>query len=475
MNKQISTTRTTESTPRLVENNGQKDHCLTEFEAQVHSEIETNEDNNVQINTHFYQLYGLVVLVVTFGILGVWSAVAPLSGAIVAQGFVVAASNAKEVQHLKGGIIEKIYVKEGDIVKINDPIIKLNDTQEKAELDLVKTQYYEAIGNIARLDAQLNEAKQISFPDELLQMENIPQKQRIIANQTKMFQSLTQIHKKTLLILEQSITQTEKQIEGLQNRVQVEKQQAELYQTEISERRRLYKLKLDSKVRLKEMERDALSLQANIHEDEAEILRLSIKLTEIRNKILLEKQNYVNQLVSDLQKFQTQQIDLKVRWLALEDTLKRTLVRSPGDGAIVGFEIDTIGAVVSPGALICEVIPQDKKFAIKAKIRLIDIDKVYPSQPVDIRFSAFNTRFTRVISGNVVRVSADSLEDNEGNYYYEAKIVVNEKGYEIIKDNEFEIIPGMPVEAMIKIEERTFLSYLLKPFQDMLAHAFNEE
>jgi len=223
------------------------------------------------------------------------------------------------------------------------------------------------------------------------------------------------------------------------------------------------------------MERDKLEIEGKLYDAQAEISRLSVHIAEIENQIVLENQTYLNQVVSELQEAQAKQVDLKVRWLALDDTLKRTLIRAPGAGAVVGLELDTVGAVVAPAAVICEIVPQDKKFAIKAQVKLTDIDKVYPSQPVDIRFSSFNTRFTQVVTGSVLRVSADSLEDNQGNQYYEAKILVDAAGQEIIAKNEFDILPGMPVETMLKIGDRTLVSYLFKPFTDVFAKAFNEE
>jgi len=448
---------------------------ITAAELEVLSEIEKNEDNNVKINATTYQRFGLVVLLFTFGILGVWGGTAPISGAIVANGFVVAASESKEVQHLQGGIIEKIYVSEGALVKKNDPLVKLNDTQDKAQLDLVKTQYFDILGNIARLEAQLNEHKTPKFSQELISMSNVEQKARIILNQTKMFHALSEAHQKKIQILHHTVEQTEKQIEGLKKRVSVERRHIASFNTEIKERERLYKLKLDSKVRLKEMERDKLEIEGKLYEAQAEISRLSVHIAEIENQIILEKQTYLNQVVSKLQEAQAKQVDLKVRWLALDDTLKRTLIRSPESGAVVGLELDTIGAVVAPAAIICEIVPQDKKFAIKAQVQLNDIDKVYPGQPVNIRFSSFNTQLTKVVTGNVMRVSADSLQDNEGNRYYEAKILVDQKGQKTIAENEFDILPGMPVETMLKIGDRTLISYLFKPFTDVLAKAFNEE
>lgn len=448
---------------------------ITAAELEVLSEVEKNEDNNVKINVITYQRFGLMVLIFTFGILGVWAATAPISGAIVANGFVVAASESKEVQHLQGGIIEKIFITEGDIVKKTQPMIKLNDTQDKAQLDLIKTQYYETLGNIARLEAQLNERKQVVFSDELENMKDSKQKLRIINNQTKMFVSLSSAHQKKIQILQHTIVQTEKQIEGLKKRVKVEKKHIASFNTEIKERERLYKLKLDSKVRLKEMERDKLEIEGKLYDAQSEISRLSVHIAEIENQILLENQNYINTVVRELQEAQAQQVDLKVRWLALEDTLKRTLIRAPEAGAVVGLEIDTVGAVIAPAAIICEIVPQEKEFAIKAQIRLFDIDKVYPGQPVDIRFSSFNTRLTKIVTGNVIRVSADSLEDNQGNRYYEAKILVDSEGQEAITANAFDILPGMPVETMLKIGDRTLMSYIFKPFTDILAKSFNEE
>jgi len=442
------------------------------------SYIQTEDEvdfSDLKINIHSYTRLGLFILLFTFGILGVWAGVAPISGATSAQGTVTVQSATKEVQHLEGGIIEKIFVQEGDKVKIGQPLLKLNDINAQANFSVLKLQSFENMALIARLRAQLNNAAIINFPEQLLAIDDKERLKEITKNQFSIFSSVKNSHDKEIKILESTGKQIKQQIIGLKKQLNAERKRISYYKEEIREREKLFRMKLDSKIVVREMQREKLELDSIIASHESEIAKSKILIGENESKIILQEQKYQSETLTALDEALAKEVDLKVKLIALKDTLNRMLVKAPENGVIVGLKVDTVGAVIQAGEEICQIVPQSNEFTIIAKVNTIDIDKVHLGLKVDIRFNAFNTRFTQIINGEVIHVSANILEDEKtSDPYYETKIIVTEEGDKVVTENNFELVPGMPVTVLIKTGQRTVLSYLFRPFKDMLANAFND-
>lgn len=430
----------------------------------------------LKTNDRYYVNLGVLVLLVAFGLLGVWAATAPLNSSVVAPGVVVSEIATKEVEHLSGGIVEKILVKDGDLVKKGELLLKLDDTQERTQYEVLESQYFDTIAIIARLEALLENKQQLHFPKQLLEMQNIAQRGSILNNQQKLFDSIQKSHAKKLEIIEQTKKQIQSQITGLKRRLSAQYTRSKSYANEIKEREQLVIQKLDNNLRLRELQREKYKLDEEIADAKAKQFELGVKLKELEDQRVLENNMHLKELLSELENNRAKKSELDSSMLALIDKIEKAQIFSPEDGAIVGLSIDTIGGIVRGGEVICEIVPQIKAFAIKSRINPMDIDKVVPGQQVEIRFSSFDTRFTQVIEGKLARVSADTIESvDQKDSFYEARILVNEAGFKTIEKKQFEIIPGMPVESMIKVGERTLLEYLIKPFSDMLANAFNED
>lgn len=413
--------------------------------------------------------FGFSVIFIVFVLIGGWMAYAPLAASSVATGNVSAGLNKKTVQHLEGGIIEAIYVKNGDKVKKDQILIKLKDVQIKAQLDILQSQYNDALGLYARLKAQKNEDSNISFSPEL-------KDKNIIKDQTTIFIATNKGITDGRKISKQKIYQLNNQIEGLNSLILSKKNRLTTIDEEIQEWDNLYKEKLVDKQKIRELQKEKNMLQGDLASTQSDIAKIKEQINEIKTQQILKENEFKQDTLNKFVDVKSQLSDLKSKIIATKDSLKRTAILSPIDGVVVGLDLNTIGGVVSPGKPILEVIPQDAKLLVIAKVKITDIDKVHIGLKADIRFSAFNLRQAPVIQGEVKYVSADTyIDEATGAPYYEAKIEVTKEGVANLKSCNFQLVAGMPADVMIKIGSRTPLSYLIKPFKNMLTKGFNEE
>jgi epimerase transport system membrane fusion protein len=413
--------------------------------------------------------FGLAVVFLLFGVFGGWAAFAPLAESSVAIGKISADLDKKTLQHLEGGVIESIHVKDGDEVKKGDLLLKLRDVHIKRQLDIFKTQYDDASALYARLVAQRDNKNSVVYPDEL-QNESIKKEQNNIFYETK--KSIED----EKIISQNRVVQLQNQIEGLNSLMEAKKSRLASIKEEILEWEDLYRQKLVDKLKIRELSREQNSIEGDISQTASEIAKLSEAINETKNQQLLREKEFTKETLGELVKAKSMLFDLKSKIVSVEDTLLRTNIVAPIDGTVVGLSLHTVGGVVSPGRDILQIVPQDSKLIVVAQVQTSDVDKVKVGLMADIRFSAFNVQKAHVVEGRVVHVSADSfMDEKSGMPYYEAKIEVTKNGEVQLVDYGFELVSGMPAEVMIKTSERTVLSYLVKPFTDMIARGFNEE
>jgi len=413
--------------------------------------------------------FGLWVIFVVFVLMGGWMAYAPLANSSVAVGKVSADLNKKTIQHLEGGKVTAIYVKDGDKVKQGQILIKLRDVQIKAQLDILNSQYQEAIALFTRLKAQRDDKTSILFPPELTD-------KNAIDDQTNIFVTSLRADKDEKAITKNRILQIENQIQGLGYLISSQENRLESISEEISEWEVLYKQRLVDKQRIRELKRENNMIDGDLDNKKSEIAKLKEQMLEIKTQQLLRESELKKDTLERYVEAKALIYDLKSKIIATDDTLNRTNIVSPIDGTVVGLSLHTVGGVIAPGSPILEIIPENAKLLVVAQVTTTDIDKVRVGLLADIRFSAFNLQQAHVVEGIVAHVSADSFIDEvSGLPYYEAKIEVTDRGLEQLKEYSFILVSGMPAEVMIKIGDRTALSYFVKPFTDMLSRSFNEE
>jgi epimerase transport system membrane fusion protein len=413
--------------------------------------------------------FGLSVIFVIFGLVGGWMAFAPLASSSVAIGKVSADLNKKTIQHLEGGKLTAILVKDGDKVKKGQVLLKLRDVQIKAQLDILEAQYQDAIALFARLQAQRDGKDSIVFPDELVD-------ETARRDQENIFYTTTKTLKDEKAITKKKISQLQKQISGLKSLISSKENRKVSISEEIKEWENLFKQRLVDKQRIRELKRENNMVKGDIASSYSEIAKLKEQISETKTVQLLREKEFQKDILQKYVDVKALISDLKSKIIANQDTLDRTVIKSPIDGTIVGLKVHTVGAIIRPGEPIMEVIPTDAKLIVIAQVQTTDIDKVRKGLLADIMFSAFNLRQVNVIQGVVTHVSADSFVDKvSGMPYYEAKIEVNDEGMKTLDKNGFILVSGMPAQVMIKLGNRTALSYLVKPFKEMLGRSFNEE
>lgn len=413
--------------------------------------------------------FGLGIIFIVFVLLGGWMAFAPLASSSVAIGKVSADVDKKTIQHLEGGKVDAIYVKDGDTVTEGQVLIKLRDVQIQAQLDILNAQYQDAIALFARLKAQRDNASSIEFPQEL-------KDENAIKNQKNIFEANKRSMEDEKIITQNRIVQLQNQIEGLQSLTQSKQKRLASIKEETLEWESLYKQRLVDKQRIRDLTRESNLVEGDLASTKSEIAKLNEQINEVKTQQLLREKEFNKETLQRHVEAKSLISDLNSKIIANEDTLVRTSITSPINGTVVGLTMHTAGGVVSPGQVILEIIPQNSKLLVIAQVQTTDVDKVKIGLLADIRFSAFNLQHVHVIEGKVIHVSADSFIDKvTGAPYYEAKIEVTKEGVEVLKENNFKLVSGMPAEVMIQIGDRTALSYLVKPFTEMLSRSLNEE
>lgn len=414
---------------------------------------------------------GILLMVLVFGVFGAWAAIAPLDGAAQAVGTVTVRSYSSVVQHLEGGIISEIYVEDGDVVAPNQALLKIDDTQSAAELEIANGQYIALLVREARLIAERDSAEFVSYPDELDQDD--PKVQEEISAQNGIYNSRKAAKDNNIDILEQRIEQLGSQVVGYTALRATKEQLASSYSAELSDTRELLAQGFSDLNRLRELERNLANFEGEAAELTATISSTEVQIGETRLQINQQERDFQNEVAELLGETQTNLNDVVERINALRDVTDRTVVRAPEEGIVTGMQFHTIGGVITPGTTIATIVPQGEELIIEARVSPIDIDRVALNQDAQIRFSTFGSAVP-TIYGHVVNLSADSFTDETlGTTYYLARVEVTPDG--MTELGELELLPGMPAEVFITTGSRTFLQYLFKPFSNAIARSFNED
>lgn len=419
-------------------------------------------------------LIGLGVFIVVFfmGAFFLWAAIAPLESAALASGQITVDTYRKKIQHLEGGIIKKIYIREGSVVKAGDLLVQLEDTQPRAVLDLIENQTKELTTREARLIAERNGHFEIVFPKDFQNSNNSTIK-KLIENQNALFTIKHKTFASQLEILGQQITQLDREIDSLNSQVAAESEQLELLEEEIKAVSFLEQKRLIEKPRLLALKRERARLVGNRGEHLGLIAKARQKINEIQTQRLMLTDKNQKDILQELQTTQLELANLSEKRAAALDILKRTEIRATQEGTVVSLQEHTIGGVLKPGEEILEIVPNKDKLVVEAKIDPMDIDIVHPGLIAKVQLRAYKQRITPSIEGTVENVSADSLRDPHTNHpYYLARINIDHT--QLAQLQNIKLYPGMPAEVMIIIDKRTPLSYFLGPIYDSFHHAFRE-
>lgn len=417
---------------------------------------------------------GIIVLLITFGIFGVWAALAPLDSASNAPGVVSVKGKRKTVQHFEGGFVRDILVSEGEHVDKNQPLIILDDTQFSGELGILKGKYYAIKALEVRLEAERDELEQITFPEAL----NVDDGRAVEArqNQIQIFIARKNARLGEQEVLEQRIVQLNSQLEGLEALVESQEELADSYKDEIEDLSALLDEGFVEKTRVVELQRSLSRTRGEIADQKATIAQTRVKIGETKLEILQLKKKFKTEVVDELANAQAEVFDLEERITVLEDKVQRTIIRAPVAGNVLGLNAHTIGGVIQGGQEILDIVPEGHELVLDAKVPPQDIDRVVPGMEANIRFSAFKKRTTPVFPGVVVKVAPDRQVDEEtGAPYYAATVEITDEGKTMLENGDLKLVAGMPAEVLIKTGERTLLQYLTQPAKDAMARSLIEE
>lgn len=430
---------------------------------------------DVPIDDSRYIKFGLLFLFITLGSFSAWAGLAPLGSALISAGEVVVDSYRKSIQHFEGGIVENIYVKNGDLVKAGDPLIRLDSTQFAAQEMSNRKRLWTTQAELERLYAEQKFSTELIFSDSLVsQASGDNDIQSALDQQQQLFKARLSAFDQESDALKSRIDQSEQQIEGLKQRSIIYQQQIESLEKEQKAFSTLHKEGLGDGLRARELDRLILTNKNEKGSVESEISRLRIQITETELQIATRKQDFLKDVGERIKQAQSNLFNFQEALQIAADRKKRSIIVAPETGVVVDLQTHTIGSVATPGKTLLDLVPEKDSYVVEAKVLTQDINDVYLGQKADIRFPAFNSNLTKVIEGELVHVSADRLiDDREGIPYYLARIKITEQGYSDM-DDDMKLKPGMPAEVMIRREDRTLYSYLMKPVTDSFVRAFKE-
>ena len=415
----------------------------------------------------------VVALVLVIGV-GGWAATAVISGAVVASGSIVVDSNVKKVQHLTGGIVGELRVRDGDRVRVGDIVVRLDETVTRANLAIVTKGLDELTARKARLESERDGSDTIIFPAQLLAGAGDPDRAAAMDSERKLFNLRRTARNGQKAQLRERIAQFQEEITGLIAQQDSKAKEIALLERELAGVRELWKQNLVQLTRLTALEREAARLDGERGQLIAAAAQAKGKIAETTLQILQIDQDIASDVAKELREVDGKIGEFIERKVTAEDQLKRTDIRAPQDGTVFQLAVHTVGGVITAGDPIMLIVPDADNLSVEVKVNPQDIDQLQLNQKAILRFTAFNVRTTPEIEGTVTRISADTSTDQRtGQSYYTVRIAMAADQVERLGD--VKLLPGMPVEAFVQTGDRTMFSYLMKPLHDQFVRAFREK
>lgn len=420
-----------------------------------------------------FQLLGYTSIFLIIGVCGAWSAMTQLSGAVIAPATIIAETNSKRVQHKDGGIVRKILVRDGDRVTEGQDLVVLDDTETKAELGIIDALLVEELAKKARLEAQRDDSAGLTFPPELMDRKDDPKVAKVMEGQSKLFEARQNSQKGKVDQLQQQIGQMAEQVDGITSQIDSKDRQIKIIKDQLVDLNGLLEKGLMQKSTVLAMDREQARLEGERGELIGQRAATQSKASEIRMQILQLKEDVLSQTLTDLREADGRVAELTERRLAAQAKLDRMIVKAPITGSIYQMMIHTEGGVIQPAEPLMMIVPEGDDLVLQAQVMPQNIEQIHIGQLAHLRFPAFNSRFTPEVQGEVFAVSADvSRASAETPPFYDVRLRIPKDQLALLDGKKLK--PGMPAEAFIQTNERTPLSYFLKPLLDQVTHAWRE-
>lgn len=426
-----------------------------------------------KISDRKFTLLGTVALAVLVGGFGTWSVSTNISGAIVAGGRIQVDSNQQVVQHQEGGVVSEILVDDGDAVAAGDVLISLDDEFLRRELNIVEGQLIVLLARRGRLEAERDDAEQISFDEDLLSRTD-KSSIELVTGQRRLFETRKSSLAKEADQLGKKVTQLLSQVDGIQSQKTSIDRQRDLIEVELTAQRGLLERGLAQARTVLSLERNAVDLEGKLGELTASEASTKSRITEIEIEILKLKDRIREEAISSLRDMEPQEMELRERRHALTERIRRMEIKAPVAGIVHGLQIFTPRSVVRPADPVLYLVPQDRPLNVEVQVSPVHIDQVHPGQDVSLRFSSLDQRTTPELEGQIQKVSADAFENaRSSESFYLAEVTIDDNELSKLPEG-VTLVPGMPVEAYLKTSDRTPLQYLVKPLTDYFVKAFRE-
>lgn len=420
-------------------------------------------------------LIGAIILgLVLFGGVGGWAAMANIAGAVFAAGEVVVDGRSHAVQHPDGGLIERVQVRDGDAVSEGDVLFVLDPTRLRASHAILTMQVAEHQARRARLRAERDGQQAISFASELEQYED-DEIADLLRSEQALFEARQLFHDGQVSQLRQRIGQTRDEIAGLDAQRVAKIEEIALIGEELDALDTLLEQGLVEASRVLALERTAAQLAGERGAFTAQIAQTEGQISELELQILQLYNDRQTQVLAELNETTSRLAELSEELADVEERIDRLIVRAPLAGIVHELALTSRGALVSAERTVLQLVPVQNLLIIEARVAPQDVDQVSIGSVATLRFSAFNQRTTPELKGTVTHLSADrSVNEQSGEVWYTARLSVADEELARLGDD-LALLPGMPVDVLIQTEQRTVLSYLVKPITDHIARAFIEE
>jgi protease secretion system membrane fusion protein len=404
----------------------------------------------------------------------IWAAFAPLSEGVPVHGFIKVEGNVKTVQHLRGGIVEEISVREGDRVESGQQLMRLNETQLKSQLGVIEAQLISALAVEARLLAERDGRASVAYPEFLSSRRTLPEVKDVILAQDQLFSTRRAAIEGEKKIGMETIAAYQEQILGLSAQERAKAEQIRLFTEELTSLKPLYEQGFVPRNRMFELERAIAQLSGQRSEDISNIGRAKSQIAETRLRILQSVENYRKETQTQLTEAQRQAADAREKHVGTLDDLERVVLRAPVAGTVVGLTVFTVGGVIQPGQKLMDIVPKGQELVVEVQIPTHLIDSVHTGLIADVRFTALDRTVAPVVEGKLIYVSADRVaEPNKPDItYYIGRVSIGPEAMAKLKNHELQ--PGMPAEVVVKTRERSLLGYLIKPLLNRVHSAFTE-
>jgi HlyD family type I secretion membrane fusion protein len=414
---------------------------------------------------------GILVIVGLFGFLGIWSATAPLSSGIVATGELIAEGNRRTIQHLEGGIVREIKVRDGDVVERGQILMRLDEAQSSAASEGARAQFDAARIHYARLSAERDEAEKITLPPDLAQRIDDSKLVELVSSQQRIFETRIKFLAGQKSVQDERIAQLGSEIVSQQEQLKSLQIQLGLLEEERKDVETLLARGLERRPRYLALQRQIAQTAGQIGQANAAIARAQQGIAQTRHEMAQIDRNFLSEVITEQRDVYARIVEAEQRLRSASDVDARRDIAAPVPGKVANLKVFTPGAVVRPGDAVLDIVPVGEAMVVEARLNINDVDMVVEGAAAEVRFSAFRAKVVPLLMGRVTHLSADvTTEQRTGMNYYKVRVEIDRAQAELLAENKLAI--GMAAEVLIKGPEQTLLGYLIMPLRESFWRAW---